>query len=499
MSVFGRLMKDTAIYGLSSILARMLNFFMLPLYTRKLTEGDFGTYSDIFAYIALLQVVLVFGMETGFFRFASRNDRDPDKAFQTIAGFLLVTSSVFFVAMCVFSSDIARTMGYYPVAVILTAGILAVDSYASVMFARLRYERKAMKFAVIRSVKIVAEVAFNLIFLLTLPAYFESHPHSVLLNVFTPQISYVYVLAAVFCSCLIPILFFARDILKTPLKISKTYLNEIFIYSFPLMLAGLQGVANDFADRILFRFLAPRTETTWNEQLGLFSANARLAVIMTLFVQMFRYAAEPYFFSSAAKEDIRPTYARVTKYFTVFCVVIFLFTALYADVFKLILGEGFRQGIFILPIMLTANIFSGINQNLSIWYKLASRTKTAVLITFCGLVTTLAVNVIFMPRYGYVAAAWGHPASYSVMLLVSWNLSKKYYKIPYEWGKIIFYIAFGLFLYAASRVVPEKSPATGLILNTVLLSIFVASAVRIERIDPKAQMQRLIKIVRTKK
>jgi O-antigen/teichoic acid export membrane protein len=481
-NIFKRLVKDTGIYGISSILARTLNFFLLPIYTRILSEETYGVYTEIFAYIAIIQVVLIFGLETGFFRFASLDGYDSGKVFSTISCFMLIVSFAFFGLCCVFAGNIAASQNYYPVAVVYAAGILAIDTFTSVFFARLRYNRKAIKFAVYRSIKILSEIVFNLLFLYLLPKYFVSQPHSALLNFFTPEASYVYILAAVFCSCIVSLALFIPEIIRTKYKMYIPYLKRLLIYSFPLMLAGLQGTLNDFIDRYLFRYLAPENEYSWEEQLGIFGAAVKLAVLMSLFVQMFRYAAEPYFFSEASKSDIKPVYAKVMKYFTIFCIVIFLSINFYSDILQYILGQKFRSGMIVLPIMLFAYMLSGINQNVSMWYKLASKTKIAMLITLAGLLTSLAVNLLFMPTYSYRAAAWGHVASYLVMIFISWQLSKHYYKIPYQWGSIMLYLFLGVALFFASKIVETKSLLLNLTLYTVLLALFLLFVIKKEKI-----------------
>jgi O-antigen/teichoic acid export membrane protein len=479
--IFRRLAKDTGIYGVSSILARTLNFFLLPIYTRVLSEGSYGLYTEIFAYIAIIQVVLIFGMETGFFRFASLDEYDSNKVFSTISCFMLTVSLLFFCLCVFFVGEIAVAKGYRPVAVIYTAGILSIDIFTSVFFARLRYERKAMQFAVYRTIKILSEILFNLLFLFLLPGHFAAYPDSALLRFFTSEASYVYILAAVFCSCVVSVVLFLPEIMRTQYRIYFPYLKVILIYSFPLMLAGLQVTLNDFVDRYLFRYLAPEDVQTWEEQLGIFGAAAKLAVLMLLFVQMFRYAAEPYFFSEASKSDIKPVYAKVMKYFTIFCLVIFLAINFYSDILQYLLGKNFRSGMTVLPVMLFAYMLSGINQNVSMWYKLASKTKIAMIVTFAGLLTSIVVNFVFMPKYSYMAAAWGHVASYLIMIFISWQLSKQYYKIPYQWTSIILYLITGIALLFASRIIETSSVVLNLTMNTALLLLFVLFVVKKER------------------
>jgi O-antigen/teichoic acid export membrane protein len=481
-NVFKRLMKDTGIYGISSILARTLNFFLLPVYTRVLSEDSYGVYTEIFAFIAFIQVVLIFGMETGFFRFASLDSYDSQKVFSTVSCFLLIVSLIFFCLCFIFSGKIAANRDYYPVAVVYAAGILSIDTFTSVFFARLRYERKAVRFAVFRSIKIFSETLFNLLFLYLLPGYFAACPQSALLHFFTPEASYVYILSAVFCSCAVSILLFSPEIIRTCYRIYLPYLKVILIYSLPLMLAGLQGILNDFIDRFFFRYLAPENEYTWKEQLGIFGAAAKLAVLMSLCVPMFRYAVEPYFFSEASKSDIKPVYARTMKYFTIFCIVIFLAITFYSDVLQYVLGERFRSGMIILPVMLFAYMLSGINQNVSMWYKLVSKTKIAIVVTFAGLLTSVAVNILFMPIYSYRAAAWGHVASYSVMIFVSWQLSKRYCKIPYQWNSIMLYLGLGIIMFFAGKIIETNSAVLNLGLHTVLLLLFVFFVCKKEKI-----------------
>jgi O-antigen/teichoic acid export membrane protein len=447
-----------------------------------LSEGSYGIYTEIFAYIAFIQVALIFGMETGFFHFASLKKYDSEKVFSTISCFMLTVSAVFFCLCLFFAKEIAIGKNYYTIAVVYAAGILAIDAFTSVFFARLRYRRKAIRFAIFRSVKILSEIVFNLLFLYLLPQYFARHPQSVLLNFFTPEASYVYILSAVFCSCIVSILLFIPEIIRTRYKADLLYLKSIVMYSFPLMLAGLQGALNDFVDRFLFRYLAPENAYSWEEQLGIFGAAAKLAVIMSLFVQMFRYAAEPYFFSEASKADIKPVYAKVMKYFSVFCVIIFLAINFYSDILQYILGQNFRTGMTVLPIMLFAYMLSGINQNISMWYKLASKTAIAMFITFAGMITTLVVNLLFMPKYSYMAAAWGHVASYLVMIFVSWQLSKRYYKIPYQWSSILSYMIAGIALFYISEIIETSYLLLNLTVKTILLLLFVFVVVKKEKL-----------------
>ncbi len=482
MNPLKQLAGQTAIYGLSSIVARIINFFFVPLYTRMLTTGNYGLASELLAYIAILQVILTFGMETGFFRFASKDKSRSEVIFSTALMSLGTTSLAFLLLIIVFSSQISA-FAQHPVNYIIYAAlILAIDCFTAILFAELRLKNKAFKFAAFRSIKILSEVGFNVYLFFVLPKYFISHPDSFLLKFLPATPDYGYILMAILLSCIVSLILFIPRLLNLHFVFSKKQLHELVIYSMPLMIAGLPGVANDFISRIFFRFFAPAT-SPWQNQLGIFNANVKLAVFMVLFVQMFRYAAEPFFFSSAAREDMKKIYADVMKYFVAFCVLIFLGIAMYPELFALLLGKEFRSGIAVLPIMLIANILLGIVFNLSMWYKLSGKTHFALTITILGLVINLVINIIFMPVYGFMAAAWGYLFSYLSMVIFSYYLSRKYYAIPYEWKTILLYFFTGIALYFLSIYIAPPALSARIALNTLYIIGFVIFVLKMEKID----------------
>ena len=491
MNPLKQLAGQTAIYGLSSIVARVINFFFVPLYTRMLTTGNYGLASELLAYIALLQVVLTFGMETGFFRFASKDKERADVLFSTALISLGTTSLLFLMLIVLFSGQLSTFAGHPVNYIVYAAIILAIDCFTALLFAELRFKNKAFNFALFRSIKILTEVGFNLVLFLLLPKYFVSHPDSMLLNFIPATPDYGYILLAILLSCFVSMLLFVPRLIKLKIVFSKQQFTELLVYSLPLMIAGLPGVANDFISRIFFRFFAPAT-APWQDQLGIFNANVKLAVFMVLFVQMFRYAAEPFFFSSSNRDDMKKVYADVMKYFVAFCVLIFLGIAMYPELFSLLLGKEFRIGIAVLPIMLIANILLGIVFNLSMWYKLSGKTKYALTITLLGLGINLAINIAFMPVYGYLAAAWGYLCSYLAMAIFSYYLSCKYYPIPYQWEVIILYFAVGIGLYLLSVYVAPPSLIARIALNTMYIFAFIFFVFKKEKIDFK----RLIKLTK---
>ena len=339
MGVLKKLAGETAIYGLSTILARMINFFFVPIYTRILTTGEYGSYSEIMSYIAVLQVVLVLGLETGCFRFANKVE-NPAKPFGTAFTTVFWVSMLFFAAMCIFSDSIAGAMGYagYGKMIIYTGGILALDSVTAILFARLRYQQKALKFALLKTIKILSELGFNLLLFFVVPGYLATHPQSLLLDFIPATADFSYIIFAVFLSCVVCTLLFLPDIFRMKVSFDRKLFRQMMVYSLPLMIAGLPGIVNESFDRILFRFFAPEG-AVWRADLGEYQAAVKLAVIMNLFIQMFRYAAEPFFFARGKNRELL---AQVMEYFTAFCVLIFLGITLYMGIIGLILGKDFR-------------------------------------------------------------------------------------------------------------------------------------------------------------
>ncbi len=447
-----QLAGQTVIYGLSTILARIINFLFVPIYTRLLTPESYGVVTEFMAYIAVLQVVLVLGLETGCFRFANKEGVDPKKVYSSAFVTVFCVSATFLALMIAFASPIASLLGYggYEACVMYMGGILALDAVTAILFAKLRQENKAFKFAILKTVKIITETAANLVLFLWFPKHVDSARWLLHFIPETPDFSYV--IFAIFISCIVCGLLFIPDFLKLSFRLDRKLMRQMLAYSLPLMVAALPGVINDFLDRILFRFFDTNADA-WRSSLGLYQAAVKLAVIMNLFIQMFRYAAEPFFFKRAREKDSRQLYASVQEYFTAFCGLVFLGVILYIDIIALILGPQFRSAVGIVPVMLLSYMILGMLFNVSMWYKLSGKTDMAIWITLSGLAVTALVIILFMPKYSYWAAAFGHLASYVVMFVISSVLGAKYYPIPYRWGRLL-----GIFLlmgaaYGASLLV----------------------------------------------
>ena len=443
-----QLAGQTVIYGLSTILARIINFLFVPIYTRLLTPESYGVVTEFMAYIAVLQVVLVLGLETGCFRFANKEGVDQKKVYSSAFVTVFCVSATFLALMIAFASPIASMLGYggYEACIMYMGGILALDAVTAILFAKLRQEHKPLKFAILKTAKILSETGANL-YLFLAPQKPEWIYHFVSR---TPDFSYV--IFAIFVSCVVCALLFLPDFAKMSLRLDGKLLRQMLLYSLPLMIAALPGIFNDFLDRILFRFLDNNPEG-WRASLGIFQASVKLAVIMNLFIQMFRYAAEPFFFRRAKDKDSPALYASVQEYFTAFCGLVFLGVILYIDIIALILGPQFRAAVGIVPIMLLSYMLLGMLFNVSMWYKLSGKTNMAIWITLAGLAVTAVVIVIFMPKYSYWAAAYGHLASYVVMFIISSVLGAKYYPIPYRWGRILGIMAAMGLVYAGSLMI----------------------------------------------
>ena len=429
-----QLAGQTVIYGLSTILARIINFLFVPIYTRLLTPESYGVVTEFMAYIAVLQVVLVLGLETGCFRFANKEGVEPHKVYSNAFVTVFCISATFLALMIAFSGPIASVLGYagYESCIIYMGGILALDSVTAILFAKLRQESKALKFAIFKTIKIITETVANLVLFL----WFPKHCADTWMLDFIPAVpDFSYVIFAIFISCIVCGLLFIPEYLKLSFRLDPKLLRQMLAYSLPLMVAALPGVVNDFLDRILFRYFDTNAEA-WRNSLGLYQAAVKLAVIMNLFIQMFRYAAEPFFFRRSREKDSRQLYASVQEYFTAFCGLVFLGVILYIDVIALILGPQFRSAVGVVPVMLLSYMILGMLFNVSMWYKLSGKTNMAIWITLSGLAVTAAVIILFMPKYSYWAAAYGHLASYVVMFAISSILGAKYYPIPYRWGRL---------------------------------------------------------------
>lgn len=429
MSQIKKLAGQTAIYGLSSIVGRLLNYLLVPLYTRIFNPEAYGVVSEFYAYVTFLIVLYTYGMETAYFHFSNKDD-DREKVYSNSFSMLVMSSVFLSVILILFSNSIANGLGYHehPEYIIWFALILAFDAITALPFARLRQENKAKKFALIKIVNISSNIGLNLFFLAVLPKFINSSLFSVLYN---PAIGVGYVFIANLLSSFITLLFFYNDFRFFKLKVNFDLIKEMLVYAFPLLIAGFAGMINETLDRAILKYLVTDKSTALH-QLGIYSACYKLSIIMTLFVQTYRYAAEPFFFSQAKKKNNKELYASIMNYFVFVCSLIFLGVMLYMNIAKYFIGEKFHEGLQVVPILLFANLFLGVYLNLSMWYKLSGQTKYGAWFSIAGAAITIILNFMLIPLMGYMGAAWATFICYGAMMIISYLYGQKNYPIPYN-------------------------------------------------------------------
>lgn len=474
------LAKDTAIYGLSSIVGRFLNYLLVPLYTAVLpvSSGEYGVVSNVYSFTALMLVLLTFGMETGFFRFANKTDEDPMKVY---ANSLISVGgvSLIFVLLClVFLHPVANLMDYgnHPEFIGIMAVVVALDSFQCIPFAYLRYKKRPIKFATIKIFFIVSNIAFNLFFLLVCP-WLEVHSPGLISWFYDPDylVGYIFI-SNLICTAL-QMLFFIPELKGFAYRVDPKLLKQMVIYSFPVLILGLVGILNQTVDKMIYPFLfTDRQEGL--VQLGIYNAASKIAMVMAMFTQAFRYAYEPFVFGKNREGDNRKMYASAMKYFLIFSLLAFLAVMFYLDLLRYIVNRGYWAGLSVVAIVMGAEIFKGIYFNLSFWYKLIDETRWGAYFSIVGCVVIVALNVIFVPKYGYVASAWASVAGYAIITILSFWIGQKKYPIHYDLKSIGMYILIAAVLYIIGEQVPIQNVILRLAFRTVLILLFIAYIVK---------------------
>jgi len=480
-----RLAGQTAIYGLPSIIGRILNYFLVPLYTRVFTQGEYGTVSLMYSFVAVVFIVLTYGMETSFFRFFE-SEKKKKKVYST--GFLSIffTTGIFLLLALLFSQNIANWIKYpnHNEYIIWFALILSLDTLSALPFARLRALNKPKRFATIKFINITINIGFNLFFILLCPFILKNYSEGFLYDfigyVFNSEINLIsYVFVSNLIASAVTIILLLPDILGIKLEFDKYLFRKMIFYAFPLLFAGLAGIMNETLGRILIRYLLP--ENIAEQQLGIYSACYKIAILMSLFIQAFRYAAEPFFFSQAKLKNAKNTYAEVMNYFVITVALIFLGTMLYIDIIIYFIGKDFREGAAVIPILLTANLFLGIYYNLSVWFKLTNKTKYGAFMAVFGMLITVLLNIYLIPLMGYVGSAWATFSCYALMMIISYFLGQKYYPIKYNLKRIFIYLSAAFVLYFFSRILNLQYLPVKLLLHTVFLFAFLGLVYFIEK------------------
>ncbi len=474
------LAKDTAIYGMSSIIGRFLNYLLVPLYTAKLSaaSGGYGIITNMYAYTALLLVILTYGMETTFFRFSNKEGEDPRRVYSTILMSVGFTSTVFVLLVLGFLSPISSFMGYadHPSYVWVMAMTVAVDAFQCIPFAYLRYKKRPIKFAALKLLFIVLNIALNLLFFMVLPALYQSHPDWVD-GIYDPTVGAGYAFYInLACTGSITLCFW-KELTGFKYVFDRALMKRMFSYSWPILVLGIAGILNQTADKILFPYIYKGTDA--HAQLGIYGAASKIAMIMAMITQAFRYAYEPFVFGKSKDKDNKDTYAKAMKYFVIFTLLAFLVVIGYMDILKHIIGRDYWDGLRVVPIVMAAEIMMGVYFNLSFWYKLIDKTIWGAYFSGIGCAVLIAVNVIFVPRYGYMACAWAGFAGYGTAMLLSYFVGQRKYPINYPVAEMIAYVVLAAILFAAMTWLNDNVGRwSALAANTVMILAFAAVVVK---------------------
>ena len=473
------LVKDTAIYGVSSILGRFLNYLLVPLYTAVLpaASGGYGVVSNVYAYTALILVLLTFGMETGFFRFANKKGEQPEKVYANSLLFVGGLSLLFVAACMAFLHPISALLEYpdHPDYVGMMVVVVALDAFQCIPFAYLRYKKRPMKFAAIKLLNNIGNILLNIFFLLLCPWLNEHAPETVSWF-YDPQylVGYIFV-SNLIMSCL-QMFFFIPELRGFSYRPDKALMKRMVGYSFPILVFGVVGILNQTVDKMIYPFLFDDRQEGL-VQLGIYSAASKVALIMAVFTQAFRYAYEPFVFGKNKEGDNRAMYASAMKYFFIFSLLAFLAVMGYMDILKYMVARDYWEGLSVVAVVMVAEIFKGIYFNLSFWYKLTDETRWGAYFSLIGCAVILALNVWLVPKYGYVASAWASVAGYGVITLLSFVIGQKKYPVSYPLKDMAVYLVLAAVLFVLLSV-PVSGFWWRLAFHTLVVLAFVAFIVK---------------------
>ena len=480
MSGLKSLAKETAIYGVSSIVGRFLNYLLVPVYTIALpaSSGGYGVVTNIYAWVALMLVLLTCGMETGFFRFANKGQDDPMRVYSTTLLSVSFGSVVFVALGLLFLEPIAGWLEYgeHPWYIGMMMIVVAMDAIQSIPFAYLRYKKRPIKFAALKLLFIFLNIALNLFYYVVLKG--NDVGYAFLFNL---------VCTSVVMLCMIP------ELRGFTYVLDRELLKRMLRYSLPLVILGVAGILNQVADKIIFPFVYP-DEAEATVQLGIYGAASKIAMIMAMFTQAFRFAYEPFVFGKSKEKDSREMYAQAMKFFIIFTLLAFLAVMFYLDILRHIIGRDYWDGLRVVPIVMAAEIFMGIYFNLSFWYKLIDETRWGAYFSLTGCTILILMNVFLIPKYGYIACAWAGFTGYGVAMLLSYFVGQKKYPIQYDLKAIGMYVLLAAVLYLAAEYVPIDNIYLRMAYRTVLLILFIAYVVK--RDLPLNQIPILNRIIR---
>lgn len=475
-----KLAGDTLVYGMGTIVPRLLNYLLVPVYTYWVfTTQQYGKVTVLYSFMGILLVLLTYGMEISFFRYANQYKNDVKKIFSTATTSLLITSTIFVVVVFFNKISIASLIKYsgHPEFIVMIALIVGLDAISTIPFAYLRYRNKARRFSTIKIVNVIINIGFNITLLIIIPRTYPNTYQHFWLYRLTPLVGMVLVsnVLASFSTFLLLL----PEMRNFRLKIDTVLLKKLLAYGLPILVIGLAGAINEVSDKILLRYFLPHNVNA-QSLVGIYSANYKLAILMMLFIQMFRYAAEPFFFAEYEKDDAKKTYSRVMTTFVGFTWFIFLLVTLFIDGFKYFIGPAFWVGLSIVPIVLMAKLFLGVFYNLSVWYKLTDKTVYGGVVAVFGATVTIVLNIILIPKYGYIGSAWANFFCYFSMMVISYLWGRKIFRVHYEMKKIGLFTAVALLFYFISTKLPGGDKEHFIVGGVMLLiySVVVWLAVR---------------------
>lgn len=475
MNPLKKLFKQTFIYGLATVLPRMLSFILVPLYTKVMLPGDYGEVTLIFAWFAIFNVVLAYGMETAFFRFYNNSD-DKNRVVSTSLISIMGTALIFVVLALTFQEGLAELLNIDARYILYVIFILALDALVVVPFAWLRANEKPMRYAIVKITNVVINLGLNVFFLLLLPKLAQADPDGVLNAIYEPNFEISYIFISNLTASGITLLLMLRSYLLPRYIFDKVLLRKMLKYAMPVMIAGIAFTINEVFDRIMLSELLP--EDIAKSEIGKYSACYKLALFMTLFATAFRMGIEPFFFSHSSSEHPQKAYAQITNYFVILGSIILLAVVVFADVLKVVFIQdpAYWEAMSIVPLIVLASFFLGIYHNLSVWYKVTDRTKFGAYISIVGAIITIGINYFFIPVIGYQASAIATLAAYGSMMFLSYYFGKKYYPVPYNFRKIMFYLSVSIVFSALSFYAFDRN----LIVGSVLLLVFLGTVYKLE-------------------
>lgn len=479
------LAKDTAIYGVSSIVGRFLNWCLVPLYTRLFPEDMYGVVTYVYSIVALALIILTYGMETGFFRFANHERySNPDEVYSTSLTSLGFTSTLFFALVLLFLEPVSRAMecGGHESYVWMMALAVAIDAYSCIPFAYLRYKKRPVRFAMLKLVNIGLNIVLNIFFLLICPWLMRVAPGWVEWF-YVADFGIGYIFLSNLIASAVTLVMLLPDIVRIPLKFNGRLLREMLAYSFPLLVLGIAGIMNQTLDKILYPVLATSDAMAG---LGIYGANYKIAIVMVMFIQAFRFAYEPFIFSQSRErgDNKLQAYRDAMKYFVIFALFIFLGVMYYLDILRYFVRPDYWAGLKVVPVIMAAEFFFGVFFNLSLWYKLTDKTVWGTWFSLLGLAVTVGLNVLLVPRYGYMGCAWAAFCCYGVMMLASYFVGNAKYPIGYNVGRLIFYVGLAGVLYPLGCCIELGAHWADFIYRGALLAVYVFVVMRREHLSP---------------